>query len=139
MLRIAKNKNPKARFIYGDILKLPFPAKSFDTIWCIAILHHLPTEKLREKALVEMKRVLKKNGVLMITVWNLLAQEKYAKYINPANRDGFIPWGQAKTTHRYYHAFTPRELADLIKKTGLKIHKKLANNRNIAFICHEKS
>jgi ubiquinone/menaquinone biosynthesis C-methylase UbiE len=61
--------NPCAQFITGDLLALPFPNNSFDAVYCMATFHHLPGGELREKALLEMHRVLKPSGKLVMTNW----------------------------------------------------------------------
>lgn len=131
MLRIAKKKNPHVTFRFAEITKLPFSTHSFDTVWCIAVLHHLPTKKLRVKALKEIKRILKKNGLLMLTVWNLW-QPKYRKYIDKKTQNAEIPW--KKKILRYYYAFKQNELHDLLKNAGFKKIKKVKSNHNFAFI-----
>jgi ubiquinone/menaquinone biosynthesis C-methylase UbiE len=149
LLTLAKKAHPKAEFKYGDILKIPFPANTFDTVWCIAVLHHIPTEELQLKALKEMHRVLKSKGKLMLTVWNLW-QLKYLKYIDEKTHDSFIPWGPSfakasdgkpeKKTTRYYHAFTSPEVRKLLKKSGFELKKeiKLKGNFNLSYV-YEKS
>ncbi|MEK7524139.1 MAG: class I SAM-dependent methyltransferase [Patescibacteria group bacterium] len=92
LLKIAKQKSPQAKFKLGDILKLPFPAQKFDVVWSIAVLHHLPTEKLQLQSLQEVRRVLKKDGMFMLTVWDLW-QPKYQSLIDPKTHDAWIPWG----------------------------------------------
>lgn len=138
LLKIAKKKYPKLTFRHGDILKLPFPKAYFDSVWCIAVLHHLPAKSLQLKALKEMKRVLKKNGVLLLTVWNLW-QKKYRKYINKKTRHAFIPWGPEKKVKRFYYAFTKEELCKLICQAGLTPSTLNPTPHNFSFACHEKS
>jgi hypothetical protein len=77
-----------------------------------------------------MHRVLKNNGTVIITVWNLW-QKNYRKYIfqgilrfiyslgGYAVNDTFIPWG--KKAKRYYHAFTPSELNKIAVAAGFEI------------------
>lgn len=136
LLKIAKKNHPDVKFRYCDILKLPFPARSFDTVWCIAVLHHIPTQKLQLKALKEMKRVLKTDGMLMLMVWNLW-QPKYRKYIDKKTHDANIPWGSKKNPKvwRYYHAFTKTELEELLKRTYFSRLKKVRSQYNLAYIC----
>jgi len=50
--------------IISDILSIPEPENSFDTIMCIEVLEHLPYP---DKALTEFNRLLKPNGTLIIT------------------------------------------------------------------------
>lgn len=66
LLRIAKEKNPEATFVEGDMLDLPFSDASFDGIWSSAVIHHL-VDADKERALVEMYRVLKPGGVAFIS------------------------------------------------------------------------
>lgn len=56
---------PDIKFIEGDIEKLPFPDKNFDTVICTEILEHL-LDPL--KAIKEIKRILKNGGVLIGSV-----------------------------------------------------------------------
>jgi ubiquinone/menaquinone biosynthesis C-methylase UbiE len=136
MLRIAKKKNPNAIFKYAEITKLPFPSHSFDTVWCIAVLHHLPTKKLRLQALREIKRVLKPDGLLCLTVWNLW-QPKYRKYINQKTHNAAIPWKEKIL--RYYYAFKQNEFRDLLKNAGLNKMKQLKSMHNFAFVATNRS
>jgi len=137
MIRISKKKNRHALFRVADARKLPFPKDAFQSVWMIAVLHHLPTEKLRKQALKEIKRVLKKNATLMLTVWNLLPQTKYRTYIDPKTHDALIPWGKEKKWKRYYHAFTMKELTELIQGAGFSLVKKIRNSRNLAVIAQK--
>lgn len=135
LLKIAKQKYPNANFKYADAVRLPFPAKSFDNVWCIAVLHHLPTKTLRLKACKEIARVLKPKGKLMITVWNLW-QKKYQKFINKRTHNALIPWNNK--LNRYYYAFKPAELKILFKKAGFSLVKNIKSQHNLAYI-YEKS
>lgn len=54
----------------GDITKMPFKNNSFDVILCLDVLEHLDyiTQK---KALLEIKRVLKKGGTAIFSIPNI--------------------------------------------------------------------
>lgn len=137
LLKIAKKSYKKAKFKYGDILKIPFPAKTFELVFAIAVLHHIPPGKLQLQAIQEIKRVLKKGGRAIITVWNLW-QKKYKAHIDPKTHEALIPW--KKKIKRYYYAFKAAELAALLKRAGFSILKKhIKNSHNFIFVCHEKS
>ncbi|MFA6305261.1 MAG: methyltransferase domain-containing protein [Candidatus Gracilibacteria bacterium] len=145
LLKKAK-KEENAKFIEGDLLKIPLKKESVNVVLEIASLHHIPSKKLREKAIKEVNRVLKKNGIFIVSVWNLF-QPKYKEYIRKAflkailtfgkydTRDTFIPW--AKKTERYYYAFKENELKKLLENFGFEILEKEKNN-NIVFICKKK-
>lgn len=148
-------EGPNAHFTEGDALNLPIENQIADITVCFAVLHHIPTKDLRAKAVQEMHRVVKKNGILIITVWNLF-QKKYKKYIWKARlkaffclrskysnilfdeygyRDTFIPWGNSGIK-RYYYAFKAKELKKLLVKNNFKILEESVGN-NIMFICQK--
>jgi len=66
------NQNPKScDLVVADAENLPFPEKSFDFIYLIGILHHLPDQS---KGLKEIRRVLKEDGKVFIsepTKWSV--------------------------------------------------------------------
>jgi len=69
LIEIAKNKYPKLKFEVANALNLPFPNNYFDKIYSIAVLHHIPSKQFRLQFLQEARRVLKSNGLLILTVW----------------------------------------------------------------------
>ncbi len=131
LIEIAKKKYSKARFQVADALNLPFPNNYFDKVFCIAVLHHIPSEEFRLQFLKEARRVLKSEGFLVLTVWNLWRRASSIKLIIKFTllkifgkskldfKDIFVPW--QKTVNRYIHCFTKNELKKLIKKSDFKI------------------
>ena len=65
-IRRGKVEKRKIEFIYGDGEYLPFKDKSFDAVTCMLAISHFSDA---ERAISEMKRVLKDGGIL---VFNLL-------------------------------------------------------------------
>ena len=57
----------RINYIKGDLTKQPFSDNSFDRIFCISTLEHLNKEEILSAAR-EFKRVLKKDGLLIVTV-----------------------------------------------------------------------
>lgn len=140
----AKKRYPVivSSFEVGDILDFK-PEAKFDKIFCLAVLPHLPSQALRFKALSNLRKILKEEGMLFLTCWNLF-NRKYRPYIIKYSflkifpqeimpglksteldfKDVFIPWKKTsdrKNIMRYYHAFTLGELAALVKKAGFKV------------------
>lgn len=146
LLEEAKKLLPKTRFIEGDLLKVPVKNASAKVVACIAAFHHLPSKELREKSLKEMHRILEKNGKLLLTVWNLLAQPKYKEEVKKASlrwlktlgkyekRGLLIPWGDEKIP-RYYYAFKEKEIEKLLKKYFKIIEKRV--DKNLIYICEK--
>jgi ubiquinone/menaquinone biosynthesis C-methylase UbiE len=58
--------NNNATFIHADVQKLPFENESFDTVWSLGVLHHVPDIKA---ALSEIKRVLRPEGKLFLMLY----------------------------------------------------------------------
>jgi alkylated DNA repair protein alkB family protein 8 len=51
-----------------DCKKLSFKSSTFDKIIFVAVLHHLASEETRMEALKECFRVLRKQGIMYLTV-----------------------------------------------------------------------
>jgi alkylated DNA repair protein alkB family protein 8 len=132
LIEIAKKNFSEGNFILAEAISLPFENNFFDKVYCIALLHQIPSDFFRKKVLLEIKRVLKPEGKLILTVWKifrlkeklLLLKYTILKLLGRSKldwRDVFIPWG--KKTLRYYHCFSEKELKKLLKETGFEILK----------------
>ncbi len=145
LINEAKKRFPNQKFIVGDVLSLAFKDNSFDKIYSIAVLHQIPKEEYRVKALSEIKRVLKEDGFAYITVWDVKNSSKIIKEspssyfledkeknLNTEKKStvNFIIAYLLKfrkrrnfflKTKRYYYIFKKRELSKLAKKVGFKI------------------
>lgn len=130
LIEIARKNYPNAKFEVADALHLSFPNNYFDKIYSVAVLHHIPSKELRLKFLEGVKRILKPDGMLILTVWDLWQWRKTKKLFKFALlkllgrskldfKDIFVPW--QKNCQRYVHCFTEKELKALIKKAGFKI------------------
>jgi 2-polyprenyl-3-methyl-5-hydroxy-6-metoxy-1,4-benzoquinol methylase len=103
---------------------------SFDKIFFLAALQHVPSQKLRVQALKNIKKYLKPGGTVVMSNWNLwqsrhrnkIIKSAWAKIIGKNDLDFgdiFFPWqGQAVKSNRYYHAFSRRELISLAKQAN---------------------
>ncbi|MBC7112895.1 MAG: class I SAM-dependent methyltransferase [Candidatus Methanomethyliales bacterium] len=111
-----------------DALYLPFSPSAFDKVIFVATIHHIPGNLSKLRALQEVKRVLKRNGAILITAWALI-QLRFLRRL-PAMimnwlkgrefGDIYIPWGKKK---RFYHLFTVKELRSLVKDAGFCVEK----------------
>lgn len=129
LIRIAKQKVPGAKLVVANAVKLPFPDKSMDYVICLAVLHHLKP-KYHEKALSEIKRVLKPNGKAGIAVWNKLQPRFFW-----GKKEQMVPWKtNTKVVERYYYFFNFWELKKLLKNQGFAIKEgKGRFGKNIEF------
>lgn len=153
LIEIARRRNPEANFFVADGLGLPFQDNYFDKIFCIAVLHHIPSVYFRRQFVKEAKRVLRPGGIFVITVWNLWPKYNSFKKIIKFSilkilgktkldfKDIFVPW--QNKVERYIHCFTKRELDKLIRVVGLKVKEagvfkgKQASNYNIYLVAEK--
>jgi len=112
-IRFARSaSSKKIKFIKGDVYRLPFKNDSFEAVVCFDLLEHLEAP---EKALGEIKRVLKNEGVFYSVVplegslftfhgwlWRLFRLNLKEKQIGHIQR------------------FTLRELFGLLERSGLR-------------------
>lgn len=124
---------PHYRFISGDFTKLPFNNQEFDLVFAIASIYHIPSNELRLEVFREVARVLKKNGIFIMTYWNMWHHQRIKlvlknilkKLIGQSQFDFFDavkPWKNSSgeiLVNRYCHAFTIRELRRLLIKAKL--------------------
>jgi len=142
---------PSVDFKVFNGINIPYPTNSFDAVFCLATLPHLPCEELRLKFLQNIKKAVKPGGLLIITCWNLWQFKFISNQIKMIANfitdkisgkgrygwgDFYIPWRKrdGKIIHRYYHSFTQKELSSLLKKSGWEIkelgYKKRHNAKN---------
>lgn len=111
---------------------LPFKNNSINAALFIASLHNIYGKNERIKSLIELNRILKKNGIALISVWSRW-QDKYRnffikKLFSLKNKKEFgdiiLYWKKDDLNiPRFYHLYSKREFIKDIKKSGLKILK----------------
>jgi SAM-dependent methyltransferase len=127
---------------------LPFTDDFFNTIFSIAVFHHLPGQDVRAEVVRELYRILKPEGMVIVTVWNLwqrkylpnLAKNWLVKSVG-LNR---LDWNDCRIAfknnkgevfHRYHHAYCERELCELFLAAGFKIERiETVSGRNIVLV-----
>lgn len=62
--------------LVADAVNLPYRTGYGDAAISIAVLHHLSTEHRRIKAIDELVRVVKKGGLVLITVWAVEQEDR---------------------------------------------------------------
>ena len=128
-LSVTKEKGFEA--VLADLKSLPFESNSFDIVICIASFHHLLDREEQLKALSEMRRVVKSNGVILLSNWfpekdfldkqiekgkfNFIDEDKQKVRVT-YTRDG-------KKFDRYYYLFGEDELKSLCESVNLKVRK----------------
>ena len=118
-IKICKNKN--LNVVNGNIINIPFQKNSADAIICIAVFHHLSNQSNRLLALLEMKRLLKKNGKILLSVWSINQPKKTRRNFNSYGNNIVLWNNSGKIYERFYYIFKLTELKDLFNKAGLYI------------------
>lgn len=83
-IRLAKIKNPKISFNVANLENLPFQESIFDVVTALEVIEHVDDDKL---AIKEMCRVLKKEGILVLTtpnkgLFSFLDSDNYVYLLN---------------------------------------------------------
>lgn len=124
LIEICKEK--KLNVIEASMTNIPLDDNLFDGMLCIASYHHLSNDNDRKLALDEMHRLLKKNGLLLLTVWAM--EQPSDSTFHFTNTDEYVKWTNVKdgkTYYRYYHIYRENDLENEIKK--LKPEFKILN------------
>ena len=143
-IEIAKEHSLKRKlninYIHGDIEKIKIN-KKFDLIIMFEILEHLNNWKL---FLSFIKRLMKKDGKIIISTINRNLISKYTAIYLAENFLGWIPKG----THSYSKFIKPKEIENYMKKNNLILKDlqglvfdpfnfswRLSNNIKINYFC----
>lgn len=144
LVEIARKKYPTGNFEIGNGLDLKYAENSFDIIFSLAVMHHLPGKELRVQFLREAFKVLKHDGTMILTVWDLTIDPKVkAKlFINKIKHffgisklesgDLFYPYfigEKNKKIDRYIHCFSLPEIKEISEKAGFSIIESGYNHR----------
>ena len=87
-INLAKEKYKRENlcFLTGSIHEIPFKNNTFDLVVCLEVIEHVEEQ---EKVICEMKRVLKKEGMLIISTPNKKIYSEERNYKNPYHKREF--------------------------------------------------
>lgn len=128
-IELCRNKGLKV--YYSEITDIRIRDNSADALICIATFHHLSTYDNRIKALQELKRIVKINGKILLSVW-AKDQPKKTRITFDKYGDNIVFW--KKKYPRYYYIFELDELKLLIDEVGLNIDNEFYDCGNNVFI-----
>ena len=128
--KIKENNVNNVNLIHSNAIHIPLKDNSVDTVLFIAALHNIKGEENRIQSLKEIKRILKKDGKALISVWSRW-QDKYRKQFF---KKWFTQMGQVELGDidiywrqhgldipRFYHLYSNKEFISDLKKAGLEI------------------
>lgn len=133
MLRYAKEKAKfkeiNSMFVLCDSAFLPFKENIFDSSIYYASLHNV---KEKDKAINDLKYVLKNKAEILISVWN-----KWQPKFMFAPKEIYVSWTvNGKKLERYYYLFTKRSLTKFLNQHQLKIKFIKGSKRRVKVIFH---
>ncbi|MFQ5863759.1 MAG: methyltransferase domain-containing protein, partial [bacterium] len=116
VLEKAHERFPQGCFIQADAQDLSFlRSESFDSILCSEMIEHVPHP---QKVFAECFRVLKPQGVLLITTPNY--KRKKPTWTSVGQMKDFGVRG-IKGNHYFHTAFRPEELKSLAENNGFQV------------------
>jgi SAM-dependent methyltransferase len=126
-IQFSKLFNIKLKTKIFDARKIPFSENTFDKIFSISVLEHIPNDE-DQKAVLEMTRVLKPKGKLIVTV--PMSLDYLEKYLSSANFYWKTHTKQSKGLFFFQRRYDFNTLLKKIKNPKLKIE-------NIIYICEK--
>ncbi|MBD3299722.1 MAG: methyltransferase domain-containing protein [Candidatus Moranbacteria bacterium] len=125
LIKLAKRKYPGGNFRKIDVFfrdYRKFELNSFDVVFSIGVFHHFPLGEKRKKILERLVMLLRENGVLIITVWNLNLR-RFKKYLGD-KKQGFSVFKDQRQKfvfERFLYRWENKELQDFLQASNLEI------------------
>ena len=98
--------------VQADARDLPFRDATFDGALLVAALHCVPGRASRIGSLAQVRRVVRPGGRALVTVWSRFREGSLRTALQ---EEANVPWGGSP---RYYHFYTPLELAADCRAAG---------------------
>ncbi|MFC1644412.1 methyltransferase domain-containing protein [Patescibacteria group bacterium] len=150
LIEFARRKYENREFVKLDPSQeiLPFSDEYFNSVYSIAVFHHIPSGEFRLKLARELFRSVKSGGRIVVTAWNLwqprYKKEIYKNWFRKMIGKSDLDWNdcyisftdnEGKKFNRFHHAFTVGDLRNLFSKAGFKIEKcEVVDGRNVVLI-----
>jgi len=138
LLSIAKKKLKEKNLnntilLHANMVSLPLKNNTVDSILFIASLHNIKGRDRRIQSLKEIKRILKKDGTALISVWSRW-QDKYRKQFFKRwlfTQKGQVEFGDIEIywrqhgldIPRFYHLYSKKEFMEDIQRAGLELEE----------------
>ena len=133
MIKIAKKRIPKGIFYVSTGENLNFKDESFDLVFSITVLHHIPYEK-KEKVIKEMCRVVKVGGYIIIMEDIYFKKPKKTFYMFPLKVEEWIKLFErngCEYLHLIKHKFMQGYMEEFVKKFPNLTNNKIFLNLGI--------
>jgi SAM-dependent methyltransferase len=147
---LLKNAEPQlagfpASFIEADLTQLSniedrlSSPRGWSLITAFAVLHHIPSNKIRYDILKMVHRLLAEGGKFVLSNWQFLNSEKLRARIQDWSKVGLsqnevdpgdylLDWRSGGEGLRYVHHFSEEEVASLAEATGFVIRETFSSD-----------
>lgn len=100
--------------------KIEYSDNFFDGVICFAVMHCINTDDERKKTIEEIFRVLKPNGLALISSWGFKSPQLKNK-----EKESCVYWTkrQGEKIKRYNYVYDLKELEDLCRSVGFEVVK----------------
>jgi 2-polyprenyl-3-methyl-5-hydroxy-6-metoxy-1,4-benzoquinol methylase len=120
----------------NDVLDMDFQDNSFDVVLCMGALYHLKTKDERYKAVSECIRILKANGIIILSYIN-----KYAQMLLDVKKGGRC-FKEAYNNYKekgenIFIGTSPKEIRELTERNNIKEIKNIGSD-GLAYLLTEE-
>lgn len=130
--RVIERKRARIELVLADSRSLPFRGEAFDIVFSNAVLHHIPSRQFQHTSILEMVRVLRDGGRILVSVANAsnLAYRFVRRVSKGIFRDkeedngvyGDGPWFRSRTYGWVYIGkMVSTELVKWLEDAGIRI------------------
>ncbi len=134
-----------ASFLEADLVsdnwQSRLPEKTYDRIFCFAVLHHFPGDENRKRFLSQVYHLLNPGSLFVFSTWQFLRSPRLVKRIQPwqmvdlspeqvDENDYLLDWRADCQTQplRYVHHYTEAELEALRLTTGFSLMERFTSD-----------
>lgn len=119
LLKIASERVKNAQFLKMDMRRLDFPNKSFDGVWAMASVQHLPKSSVAQ-ALSEFRRVIKDDGLLYVSV-------------TIGDGERFETKDRYQGSRKYFAYYSRNEIISILGNNGFKLCHEVSDDTRHKF------
>lgn len=127
LLRVAKRNNPAGTFRFMNVYDMRFQPHSFDIVWCIATLLHVPKRRVA-KVLRSMRKLLTDEGV---AVFSMKQKHDVDEIVITQKKYGGVS--------RFFAFYSKPEFVRVLRATRFRVVKsfvqKEGGNVWLSFVC----
>lgn len=104
-----------------DVQTLSLSESSVDLVLCLEVIEHLEVDPMN--LLVEMNRVMKDNGLIVLSTPNICSARNVYKIMNGFAPHFYMKYSPAGTLGRHNIEYAPNQLTQMMKAAGFLIRK----------------